>query len=70
MPGEPRKLIKGESMRGNIDLTDRFPQLSKVLQRTEVIVFWSYQLEGETGTKFERIAGWKLIPKLPSQSPK
>jgi hypothetical protein len=70
MPGELRKLKKGESMRGNIDLTDRFPQLSKVLQRTEVIVFWSYQVEGETGTRFERIAGWKLIPKLPSPSPK
>ncbi len=63
MPGEPLTLKSGEIMRGNIDLTDRFPQLSKVLQRTEVIVFWSYQLEGEPGTKCERIAGWKLIPK-------
>jgi len=66
MPAKPRKLKTGESMRGSIDLTDRFPQLSKVLQRAEVIVFWSYQLQGETGKKFERIGGWKLIPKLPS----
>jgi len=70
VPGKPWRLKKGESLRGKIDLTDRFPQLSEVLQRAEVIVFWSYQLEGETGSKFERIAGWKLIPKLPTPSPK
>ena|ERR1035437_8723146 len=70
MPGDPWKLKKGDSLKGNIDLTDRFPQLPKVLKHTEVIVFWSYQLEAEEEMKFDRIAGWKVIPKLTSPSPK
>lgn len=64
IPGAPTLLRKGEEIKGTIELTDRFPQLSSTLKVTEVIVFWSYQLETAMGEKLERIAGWKVLNQL------
>jgi hypothetical protein len=62
MPGEPWRLKAGDTLKGGIDLTDRFPQLLEILKQSEVIVFWSYQLEAGGGMHYERMAGWEIIP--------
>lgn len=59
--GTPWKITKGQKLVGSIDLTDRFPDLAKVLERNDVIVFWSYTLPGDTG-RTQRLSGSLHIP--------
>jgi hypothetical protein len=58
-----------EELKGSFSLSERFPKLEEVLRKSDVIVFWSFQLKPrfdfETGVRppaFERIGGWTLIP--------
>lgn len=49
---------------GSIDLTRRFPDLSKVRRESEVIIFWSYQAKLVTGEQTRRVSGAVVLPKL------
>jgi len=46
---------------GRINLGDWLPSLSKVLSQTEVILFWSFQIESEAYSRFKRLGGWTII---------
>jgi hypothetical protein len=64
VPAIPQTLRIGGAIRGVINLNEQFNQLSNILQESDVIVFWSYQLKPLTGKRPERVAGWKLIQKV------
>jgi hypothetical protein len=49
------------SLSGEIDLADRFPGLDEVLQRRDVIIFWSFQLNLSEKHLPCRYGGWLLI---------
>ncbi len=53
----------GDSVRGKIDLTRRFPEIEYVLETHDVIVFWSYRLVTKDGKMADRISGGFSIPK-------
>ena len=59
VPGEPWRIRSGERLAGKIDLSHRFPDLVRVLQHSDVILFWSYYIEGTS--KSERLSGSELI---------
>ena len=56
-------LNPGQPMKGRIALNKRFPDLVQTLQESDVLLFWSYQLEPLDGAPLERQGGWLLIPK-------
>jgi hypothetical protein len=58
-------LNSGESIKGRVDLNERFPGLSQSVRDSDVLLFWSYQLFSIGGAPFERQGGWLLIPKSP-----
>lgn len=60
-PADPHRIIKGETIEGEIDLVDRFPGVIESLNRGDVIVFWSYQCPAD-GVSTERVAGSLVIP--------
>ncbi len=68
LPGKPWRLKKGTTLHGQINLTSRFPDLTRVLKRTDVVVFWSYQPETEDKQKVDRVGGWLQIPRQMRQS--
>lgn len=55
-------LQPGEVLTGSIDLERRFPTLRDCLQRSDALVFWSYQLEPiSSDAPFQRLSGGVLI---------
>jgi hypothetical protein len=56
-------LNPGEEISGSIVLENRFPDLAKTLQASDVLLFWSYQLRPIGGDPLERHGGWLTIPK-------
>lgn len=50
-------------MQGDLLLDARFPTLRAVLERTDVIVFWNFELKPTGDSPFSRAGGWLLIPK-------
>ena len=54
----PKRVLKGE-----IDLPSRFPQLREVLEKDDVILFWSYPLpvSGSGEDVKQRLGGWFLL---------
>lgn len=64
IPGPTVTTLQPEkALEGKISLTKRFPGLTEALQKRDVIVFWSYQLQPLKGSALERSGGWLLIPK-------
>src|SRR5688572_24730965 len=55
-------LNPGQPMKGRIALNERFPDLVQTLRESDVLLFWSYQLEPVDGPPLERQGGWLLIP--------
>lgn len=63
-PGLSRSVLQpGGVLSGRIDLLERFPNLIETLKRTDVILFWTYQLKAVNGHTFERCGGWIEIPR-------
>lgn len=54
-------LSPSQESSGHIDLRRRFPGLSATLERTDIILFWSYQCELLDGTKTNRVSGAIVI---------
>lgn len=63
-PG-PRTLVlaPGTTVQGRISLDKRFPDISQEIQRSDILIFWSYQLTPIDAAQLERAGGWFLIPK-------
>lgn len=59
-PAEPHRILKGETLEGEIDLADRFPGVIEKLNRGDLIVFWSYQCPAD-GASVERVFGSLVI---------
>lgn len=65
-PGIDRHTMKpGEKICGRISLTNRFPQLVKILKERDVIFFWSWKWVLDD-TVAKRYGGWLLVAKTPS----
>ena len=47
----------GETIAGRVFLKDRFLGWREALERTDIVVFWSFQLKSSDGPPFERKAG-------------
>jgi len=58
------KLEPNQQLDGVIDLAGRFPTLQAARERTDVLLFWSYQLEPVNEAPEERLGGWLLLPKI------
>ena len=57
-PGPDSILFRpSETLTGSIKLFDRFPKLEDALGKSDVIVFWSYQLETVDGATSQRFNG-------------
>lgn len=67
-PG-PEQLIlnPGDKLSGTVKLLNRFPDLGKVAQERDVIIFWSYQFRSIEGQVFQRLSGAVIIPKQPTK---
>lgn len=54
------KLRPREKIQGEYSLLERWPSLTNVLKRDDVLVFWSYQFKilGDKSNKFQRQGGW------------
>lgn len=63
----PEQLIlnPGDKLSGTVRLLNRFPDLGKVAQERDVIIFWSYQLRPIEGQAFQRLSGAVMIPRQP-----
>ena len=55
-------LTPDDSLSGEVDLQQRFPDLAEALTRRDVVVFWSYELRPVDGPAYPRISGAVLIP--------
>jgi hypothetical protein len=53
----------GQALTGEVDLTQRFRNLTSALNRIDVLIFWSYQLQPIDGKPLPRVGGWLVIPK-------
>jgi hypothetical protein len=51
------------SLSGSVNLNHRFLTLGDVTRRSDVIVFWTYQLRTVDNVAMTRIGGWFLISK-------
>lgn len=61
---EKVRLLPRNTLQGNIDLRNRFPELEDVLKRRGVILFWSYIPEFSNGNNESRLSGSLTIPKF------
>lgn len=59
-PADAHRIMKGETLEGEIDLADRFPGVVEKLNRGDVIVFWSYHCPAD-GVPIERVVGSLVI---------
>jgi hypothetical protein len=57
------ELKPGEITEGQVPLNVRFEDLPDVVEKHDVIIFWSYQLQLKDGKRLKRQGGWLLIPK-------
>lgn len=55
-------LKQNESLKGEVQLKDRFPTIERVLLKRGVDVFWSYRLRSIDGRRSQRLGGWLHIP--------
>ncbi len=55
----------GESLKGEIRLASRIPDLVKLLKNRDMILFWAYQPTTVNHTRGKWVGGWLLLPKLP-----
>jgi hypothetical protein len=46
---------------GTISLNKFFPSLEKVVQESDVVLFWSYQVPKQNKIEYRRSGGWVLI---------
>jgi hypothetical protein len=51
------------ALTGRIDLQDRFRDIARVLARSGVDIFWSYEMKDVDGRRSNRIGGWLYLPK-------
>lgn len=56
-------LKKGSCLDGSFKLTERFPDIEKHLQDSDVLIFWSHVLRFKFGGISERQGGWFIVPK-------
>ena len=68
-PGEHTLSLRpGQTIKGEITLTDEFPELIATLQKHNLILFWSHQLDSIDAEPMPRKGGWLLIPKQATAS--
>ena len=53
----------GGSLRGRVDLDDQYHTMKSDLTKTDVAVFWTYQLIPLEGSPSKRFGGWILFNK-------
>jgi hypothetical protein len=58
-------LSPSQVLSGRIDLGRRFPGLRDALQRSDVILFWSYETELSNDAKTNRVNGAVVIARTP-----
>jgi hypothetical protein len=64
-PGPGRIEIRpGESLSGTIRVDRRFKRFLPTVAKTNLIVFWSYELTPISAPSFQRLSGALVIPKL------
>jgi hypothetical protein len=51
-----------ETLKGTVDLEERFPGITRALQSHEIVLFWSYQVRSVTDDVGERLGGFAVIP--------
>jgi hypothetical protein len=59
-PGAPVCLKAGQTLYGEIDLSDMYPELDAVLKHDGVSAFWSYALDVRSAG---RVGGWLPLPR-------
>ena len=62
-PGEPHWIKSGQTLEGEIDLNNRYPELHDKLKRGDILLFWSYQCPSED-VFVERLGGWLLLEQV------
>jgi len=57
-------LTKDQTIGGEIDLENRFPELIQFLKSDGVDAFWSYELTDLHHNSSNRLGGWLYLPKM------
>jgi hypothetical protein len=60
---KPVRLESKASIRGTVRLSDRFSDLSAVLGKDDLLVFWFYEPKDANRAELGKYGGWLLIPK-------
>ncbi len=63
------KLFPSETLKGEFDLIDRYPNIQHHLAKSGIDVFYAYELDSLDGKVGKRIGGWFHIPNLPLSNP-
>ena len=63
LPTSPLTLDTGDSISGNVNVSSRFPGLAEAIQKTDVMVFWSYQPPAVEGQVLPRLTGGVVLPR-------
>jgi hypothetical protein len=61
---EVLSLKPGKSLNGTVLVSLYYPEIKTILKETEVVLFWTYQMVLEDGTKLKRTSGWFSLPQL------
>lgn len=56
-------LQPGETVRGEINLSARYPKLTEELKTSDLDVLWTYQVVTTNGATMQRLGGWLPITK-------
>jgi hypothetical protein len=63
LPRAALTLHPGETVSGQVHLSARLPALAAALRESEVVLFWSHQLQSEDHQPLPRLSGGVVIPK-------
>lgn len=64
IPSESIVIGPWKSIQGTIDVHHDFPELLTDLRRSDVQLFWTYQLKDISGTSYDRKSGSLLLPRI------
>lgn len=69
-PGPSTVTIEAnQTLTGEVDLENRFPDLRGALRERDVVVFWSYQFQPVDEAPAARVGGYVLFPKEERKAP-
>ena len=62
-PNAMATIEPGQTMRGEVDLSEIYPELNAAVRKEEVSVFWSYGLIPALPAPNRRVGGWLCLPR-------